>query len=552
MDHLTGRFHTVHGANTTVQPRCGNQFEIILMKEKAAGNLWDVIERLPYANVEARCDAVSSSLEVSMSDTKAKNTNRRFKFKLPHVYTIMFLLIVVFAVLTWIVPSGQYQRKTISTAAGEREVAVAGTYEQVDKNYTDSETGETINLGQDIFAVLQAPTKGIQEAADVVAFVLLIGGSFAIITKTNALNAGMSRVIKKLKNKDILIIPITMTLLSICGTTFGMSEEALPFYAIFIPIMMGIGYDSMTAFIICFLGPNLGYCASTIDPFNVLIAQGIIGIEGNPQLWLRAVSWVIFTAVGIAWAMRYAMRVKKNPESSIVYEDDKLKRIEFSVTDASIEEEFTIRQKLVLIDFACGMGIIVWGLVTQGWYMNEISAVFLGMGLLAGILGGLDQQTIAEEFVKGLADFAYAAIVIGIARGILVIAEGGMIIDTILQALATALAGAPAAVYTTFMYIVLGLLSLLVPSSSGLAALTMPVMGPLTELMGLNPEAAVTALQFANQTINTISPVAGMTVAGLAVARISFGQWWKTIWKFFIFMVVFGVIVTAISGMLPV
>ena len=464
-----------------------------------------------------------------MSDTKAKKTNRRFKFKLPHVYTIMFLLIVVFAVLTWIVPSGQYQRKTISTAAGEREVAVAGTYEQVDKNYTDSETGETINLGQDIFAVLQAPTKGIQEAADVVAFVLLIGGSFAIITKTNALNAGMSRVIKKLKNKDILIIPITMTLLSICGTTFGMSEEALPFYAIFIPIMMGIGYDSMTAFIICFLGPNLGYCASTIDPFNVLIAQGIIGIEGNPQLWLRAVSWVIFTAVGIAWAMRYAMRVKKNPESSIVYEDDKLKRIEFSVTDASIEEEFTIRQKLVLIDFACGMGIIVWGLVTQGWYMNEISAVFLG-----------------------IADFAYAAIVIGIARGILVIAEGGMIIDTILQALATALAGAPAAVYTTFMYIVLGLLSLLVPSSSGLAALTMPVMGPLTELMGLNPEAAVTALQFANQTINTISPVAGMTVAGLAVARISFGQWWKTIWKFFIFMVVFGLIVTAISGMLPV
>lgn len=290
MDHLTGRFHTVHGANATVQPRYGNQFEIILMTGKAAGNLWNVIERLPHASVEARCDAVSSSLEVSMSDTKAKKTNRRFKFKLPHVYTIMFLLIVVFAVLTWIVPSGQYQRKTISTAAGEREVAVAGTYEQVDKNYTDSETGETINLGQDIFAVLQAPTKGIQEAADVVAFVLLIGGSFAVITKTNALNAGMSRVIKKLKNKDILIIPITMTLLSICGTTFGMSEEALPFYAIFIPIMMGIGYDSMTAFIICFLGPNLGYCASTIDPFNVLIAQGIIGIEGNPQLWLRAVS----------------------------------------------------------------------------------------------------------------------------------------------------------------------------------------------------------------------------------------------------------------------
>jgi len=487
-----------------------------------------------------------------MSDTKAKKTNRRFKFKLPHVYTIMFLLIVVLAVLTWIVPSGQYQRETISTAAGEREVAVAGTYEQVDKNYTDSETGETINLGQDIFAVLQAPTKGIQEAVEVVAFVLLLGGSFGIITKTNALNAGMSHVVKKLKNKDILIIPITMTLMSIGGTTIGMCEEALPFYAIFIPIMMGIGYDSMTAFIICFLGPNLGFCASTLNPFNVLIAQGVIGIEGNPQLWLRAISWVIFTAVGIAWTMRYAMRVKKNPGSSITYDDDKLKRVEFSVADASIEEEFTTRHKLVLIDFACGMGIIVWGLVTQGWYMNELSAVFLAIGLLAGILGGLDQQTIAEEFVKGLADFAYAAIAIGLARGILVIAEDGMIIDTVLQALATALAGAPAAVYTTFMYIVLALLSLLVPSSSGLAALAMPVMGPLTELMGLNPEAAVTALQFANQTINSFSPTAGMMVAGLAVAKISCGQWWKTFWKFFIFMIVFGSVITAISGMLPV
>lgn len=249
--------------------------------------------------------------------------------------------------------------------------------------------------------------------------------------------------------------------------------------------------------------------------------------------------------------MRYARRVKLDPKSSITYEDDKQKRIEFSVTDASIEEEFTLRHKLVLIDFAVGMGVIVWGLVTQGWYMDEISMVFLAMGLLAGILGGLDEKTIAEEFVRGIADFAYAACIIGIARGILVVAEGGMIIDSILNWLVGLLAGAPSFIYTTFMYIVLGLLSLLVPSSSGLAALTMPVMGPLTELMGLNPEAAVTALQFANQTVNTISPVAGMTVAGLAVAKISFGQWWKTIWKFFIFMVLFGLVATVISGLLP-
>lgn len=477
---------------------------------------------------------------------------KRFHFHLPHVYTIAFLLIILFAVLTWIVPSGAFERTTVSTAAGDREVAVAGTYQEVDKVYTDEETGEEVDLRQGIDDILMAPTKGIQAAADVVAFVLLIGGSFAIITKTNALNAGLGRVARKLKDKDVLIIPITMTLLSICGTTFGMSEEALPFYAIFIPIMMGIGYDSMTAFIICFLGPNVGYVASTINPFNVLIAQGVVGIEGNPQLWLRAICWVILTAAAIFWAMRYARRVKKNPESSITYEDDKQKKIEFGVEEGAVDEEFTSRQKLVLVVFGLGMALVVWGLVTQGWYMDEISMVFLGMGILAGIAGGLSEQEIAEEFVRGIADFAYAACIIGVARGILVIAEGGLIIDTILNGLATALAGAPAAVYTTFMYVVFGLLSLLVPSSSGLAALTMPVMGPLTELMGLNPEAAVTALCFANQTINTISPTAGMTVAGLAVARISFGQWWKTCWKFVLFMVVFGLVVSAISGVIPV
>lgn len=482
-------------------------------------------------------------------DVKTKG-KKRFSLKLPHVYTIAFLLIIFFAVLTWIVPSGSFERTVIDTAAGEREVAVAGTYQEVDKQYVDEETGESADLRQGLPEILMAPTRGIQAAADVVAFVLLIGGSFAIVTKTNALNAGLGRVARKLKNKDVLIIPITMTLLSVCGTTFGMSEEALPFYAIFIPIMMGIGYDSMTAFIICFLGPNLGYCASTINPFNVLIAQGVVGIEGNPQLWFRFACWAIFTAAGIFWAMRYARRVKKNPTSSITFEDDKAKRAEFGVVEGG-EEEFTLRQKLVLVVFAAGMGLIVWGLVTQGWYMDEISMVFLGMGLLAGIVGGLDEKTMADEFVRGIADFAYAACIIGVARGILVIAEGGLIIDTILNGLATALAGAPAAIYSTFMYIVFGVLSLLVPSSSGLAALTMPVMGPLTELMGLNPESAVIALQFANQTINTISPTAGMTVAGLAVAKISFGQWWKTIWKFFIFMVVFGLIATAISSMLP-
>ena len=477
-----------------------------------------------------------------MSEAKQKK-----KFELPHVYTIAFLLIILFAVLTWVIPSGQFERQTVSTAAGERDVAVAGTYQEVPK--VDSEGGD---LRQGVASVLMAPTRGIQAAADVVAFVLLIGGTFAIITKTNAINAGMSRVIRRLKNRDILIIPIVMLLLSIGGTTFGMSEEALPFYAIFMPIMMGLGYDSMTAFMICFMGPQLGYCASTVNPFNVLISQGIAGIEGNPQLWFRFIQWGIFTVLGIGWVMLYARRVKRAPESSITYQDDIIKRQEFSVSDSDINEPFTLRQKLVLIVFAGGMGLIVWGLVTNGWYMDEISMVFLAIGLLAGILGGLREKEMAEAFVTGMQDFAYAAVIIGIARGILVVAEGGMIIDTILNSMVTLLAGVPTAVFTSMMYVVQSLLTILIPSSSGLAALTIPVMAPLTELMGVNPEASVTCLTLANQIMNTVSPTAGMTVAGLAVCKISFPQWWKTCWKFVLLLTVLGLVFTAISGMLPV
>lgn len=472
---------------------------------------------------------------------------KKKKFELPHVYTIAFGLIIFFAILTWVVPSGSFDRKVVSTAAGDREVAVAGTYHEVDKVDKDGN-----DLRQGVDAVLMAPTKGIQAAADVVAFVLLIGGTFQIITKTNAINAGMSRVIKKLKGKDIMIIPIVMTLLSIGGSTFGMSEEALPFYAIFMPIMMGLGYDSMTAFMICFMGPQLGYCASTVNPFNVLISQGIAGISGNPQLWFRAIQWVIFTVLGIIWVMWYARRVKKNPKSSVTYHDDIEKHKEFSVNENDVDIPFTTRHKLVLLVFAGGMGLIVFGLLNYGWYMDEISMVFLGMGLLAGIVGGLREKEMAEQFVTGMKDFAYAAVIIGIARGILVVAEGGMIIDTILNSLATVLAGVPTFIYTTMMYIAQSILTILIPSSSGLAALTIPVMGPLTELMGVNPEASVTALQYANQVMNTVSPTAGMTVAGLAVCKISFPQWWKTSWKFVLLLTLLGLVFTAISGMLPV
>lgn len=468
------------------------------------------------------------------------------QFKVPHVYAIIFALMVIFAVLTWIVPSGSYQRQEVNG----REVTVAGTYEQSEKTYIDEETGDEVDLRQGVFDVLQAPTRGIQEAIEVVAFILIVGGSFQVITKTGAITSGMGRVVRRFKNKDILIIPIAMVLFALGGTSFGMAEETLPFFAIFMPIMMAMGFDSMTAFMVVFVGARTGYIASTINPFNVLIAQGILGIQGNPQLWLRMIAWVVLTAVAIIWVVLYARRVKKNPESSITFEDDIAKKVEFAADESALDAEFTGRQKGVLAVFIAGMCLIIWGLVTQGWYMNEISAVFLAMGLLAGVIAGFSQDVIAQEFVAGIADFAFSAIVVGLARGILVIASDGMIIDTILNALATGLGGIPAVLFTTLLYAVENLLAILVPSSSGLAALTAPIFGPLTELMGLNPEAAVWALSMGSATMSLICPTSAILVAGLGVCKIKLGQWWKTVWKFFLVVSLINIVFVAISGLI--
>lgn len=468
------------------------------------------------------------------------------QFKVPHVYAIIFALMVIFAVLTWIVPSGSYQRQEVNG----REVTVAGTYEQSEKTYIDEETGDEVDLRQGVFDVLQAPTRGIQEAIEVGAFILIVGGSFQVITKTGAITSGMGRVVRRFKNKDILIIPIAMVLFALGGTSFGMAEETLPFFAIFMPIMMAMGFDSMTAFMVVFVGARTGYIASTINPFNVLIAQGILGIQGNPQLWLRMIAWVVLTAVAITWVVLYARRVKKNPESSITFEDDIAKKVEFAADESALDAEFTGRQKGVLAVFIAGMCLIIWGLVTQGWYMNEISAVFLAMGLLAGVIAGFSQDVIAQEFVAGIADFAFSAIVVGLARGILVIASDGMIIDTILNALATGLGGIPAVLFITLLYAVENLLAILVPSSSGLAALTAPIFGPLTELMGLNPEAAVWALSMGSATMSLICPTSAILVAGLGVCKIKLGQWWKTVWKFFLVVSLINIVFVAISGLI--
>ena len=462
---------------------------------------------------------------------------------MPHVITLIFFLIIIVAILTWVLPSGEFERTIMETSTGEREVAVAGTYHTVEKIAEDG-----TDLRQGIPQILMAPGKGIQSMVEVLAFVFIIGGVFQIMAKTNALNMGIQKVVKKLGSKDVLIIPILMALFGLGGSTFGMSDELVPFYLLIMPIMFAMGYDSMTTFMTVCLSATVGYAASTVNPFCVLVAQGIAGIQGNPQLVFRMIQWVIMMAIIIAFVTWRAMKIKKNPEKSITYQDDLRKKKEMGGEDVDFNQNMTLRQKLVLATFVIGMILVVFGLVKFGWYMNELSMCFLGMGILMGIFGGLKETEIAEEFITGVKDIAFAAMVIGFCSGIMVVAQDGKIIDTILNALSNLVANAGNAVFAGVLYVVQSLLTLLVPSSSGLAALSIPILAPLCDLHGVNPEAAVTALQYGNQLTNLLSPVAGTTVAGLAVCRISFAQWWKTIWKVWLVLAVLAIVFCTISA----
>ncbi|EBG5205795.1 putative basic amino acid antiporter YfcC [Salmonella enterica] len=466
----------------------------------------------------------------------------KIKWAMPHCYALIFFIIVVVALLTWWIPSGSFNYHTVTLSGGEtKTVVIPGSYHLLEKVSANGD------LRQGVAAVLAAPMEGVIKAVDVVAFVLIVGGAFGIILRTGAIERGLLALADRLAGKGLLVIPLSMTLFSLGGATFGMSEEVIPLYAIFISLMFALGYDSMTAILILFLGTQIGYVGAMTNPFSILIAQGVAGIQGNPQLWLRAIAWLVFTLLAIGYTMWYAHRVKCYPHKSPVYENDRQTRAQFLSTRRA-EVRFSLADRLIILAFVLALAVICWGLITRGWYMIEIGSVFLALGLFSGIVGRMSVSGMADSFVEGCKEFVYAAVVIGLARGILVVAENGRIIDTMLYGLSEMLEGLPQYAFTTLMLLGHNVITFFVPSSSGEAALTMPVLAPLGDLVGINKEAMVMAYQFGNGLTNLISPTGGVLLAGLSIARIGFGQWLKAIAPLFPLLWIMSAVFAAISA----
>ncbi|HBG3250676.1 TPA: YfcC family protein [Clostridioides difficile] len=432
---------------------------------------------------------------------------KKKKFTMPQTLTIIFLLIVLMAILTWIVPSGNFERVDIDG----RSVVVAGTYEKAPSN------------PQGITDVFTTPINGFIDAAEVVGFVLIVGGAFGIVNKTGAIEAVIAHTVNKMKKFQFLIIPISMILFGLGGTTFGMSEETLPFYMIFIPLMTSMGYDSLTAVATVFIGATAGFGAATTNPFSVGIAQALSQIVPGSGIEFRVVMFIIYMAISIGFVMMYANKVKKDPKKSLVH-DISLNQELMVNSDTNIKE-FTKREAMVIAIFTIGMAIMIYGVLRLEWYITEIAMIFTAIGIISGIASGLKQDEIVNSFISGAGDLITAGLCIAFARGIVIIAENGFIIDTILNSAANLLNGLPKTIFINLTFLIEGLIAFLIPSASGLASLTIPVLAPLGDLVDVSRQMIVTAYQFGIGVTNLITPTSGVLMGALAVANIPWSKW---------------------------
>lgn len=457
--------------------------------------------------------------------------------RIPHTFTIVFALIVFAAVLTWIVPAGEFVRETIEVGGSSREVVVNNSF-----HYTER--------SPQTWQVFSALFNGFVDKADIIIFILIVGGAFWILNNSHAIDVGVMaflrwvkrlsryRIIKKLGVENI-IITLVMLLFSLFGAVFGMSEETIAFVVIFIPLAIQMGYDSIVGVCMCYVAAHVGFAGAMLNPFTIGIAQGIADLPLFSGLEYRLFCWVVLTIVGIAFVLWYAHRVKANPESSPVYKLDDYWR---SRMESSEEGKLSVRQKLILVLFFVTIVALVVGVLKFGWYIEEISALFLAMGILSGILDRQGADDIAKLFLAGCKDILSAALVVGLASGIIFILKDGCVIDTILYGLTRSLAQVGDVVSLGAMYVFQTLLNVVMPSGSAKAALTMPIMSQFADLIDVSRQTTVLAFQFGDGFTNMLTPTSGVLIGVLGMARIPYGTWLKWVWKFILALIIIGFI----------
>lgn len=521
------------------------------------------------------------------------------KRQIPHTYVIIFYIILFCAVLTWIIPGGQYIESL--NALGQKTVVY-----------------ESVEHVPQTWQVFSAFYKGFTDKADIIVFILIIGGAFWIVNDSKAFDIGTvsflrrarkmesNRLIRKIGVENFLLTSI-MLLFSIFGAVFGMSEETIAFCLVLVPMAISMGYDSITGVCMVFVAAGLGFAGAILNPFTIGIAQGLAGIPLFSGIEYRIFCWLVINTIGFTWILRYAAKVKKDPKSSLVYEEDQYWRdlhgsnspdvvyhtpraawvsfilltivqsiFAFYYPSTTLKIGNSVIEGLPLLPvlsfaflFTSILALrktvhlyilnllfftifyLIAGVMGYSWYIMEIATLFFALGLSAGIANNRNPNELVKLFLEGCKDIMSAALVVGLAGGIIVILKDGLIIDTILHNLAKGMEGLGQVATVGMMYIIQTLINLIIPSGSAKAALTMPIMAPFSDLIGLSKQATVMAFQFGDGFTNLLTPTSGVLIAVLGVSRIPYDKWFRWAWKFILLMVIVGFLLLIPTVLIP-
>ncbi|MBT8297493.1 MAG: YfcC family protein [Maribacter sp.] len=493
------------------------------------------------------------------------------KLKFPTAQTILIIIAGFVTLLTWLIPAGQYDNlvynaanNTFTKTSLKESVELPATQETLERlnikipiqKFTSGDIYKPIGIPntykevesrpQGLAALVKSPIKGVIAAADIIFLILIIGGLIGIMNLTGAFDAGISWIAKTLRGREYVLIILVTTLIAAGGTTFGLSEETMAFYPILIPVFLAARYDAMVGLACIFLGSGIGAMCSTINPFSTIIASDAAGINWITGLNNRIIMLVVCLTITILYILRYAKRVKDNPSKSLIYDQKESLEELFKVNTKNTSTEFTNRLRLIIAVFSLCFIVMMVGVSFFDWWFVEMTSTFLVGAILIGIIGRIKESVFVETFARGAADLLSVAFIIGIARGVSIIMEDGLVSDTILYQTSFITEGMNKGLFTNVMFFIYGGLSFFIPSSSGLAVLTMPIMSPLADTVNIGRETIVDTYQYGNGLFYLINPTALILVA-LSIVKIGFNKWLRFVMPLFVLLILTTMLLLTIS-----